>query len=140
MNSALLKGEQLSGKSANVEAGLAEAFKKTKPFDKPITVHRGLGMPPEKQVAFLEAARKAQVNGNDFEMPAYSSTSTRNEWAKTFSNGVMLEIQARKGLDLLPHGAEEEEQEFLLDKNSKFRVTGVEKVGNRNVVKLEQIV
>jgi len=140
MNSSLLDGKPLEGKSARVDAALAEAFKKVKPFKQPVTVHRGLGMSPEKQTAFLAAAKQSQANGTDFEMPAYSSTSTKQEWSKTFSNGVMLEIQAKKGLDLLPHGAEEEEQEFLLDKNSKFKVVGFGTAGNKQVVKLEQII
>lgn len=134
-------GGEASGKpSVNgpaMFAALQKQFAAARPFKPPVTVHRGITLDAATTDNLEAAARKAMGGGGAARMPGFISTST-NAYGK-FKGNVTFEIAAVHGLDVKPYSQFGHESELLLNHDSRFRVTGVERSGDRLHLKLEQI-
>ena len=99
----------------------------------PLTVYRGSKW-IEGHAAF--GVRKGDPKiGDTFSDPAYSSTSKKEGIAKEFTNATVLEVHVPKGHLVLPaselmakhEGGKSEEDEVLLPRDQKFKITGFER-------------
>ena len=133
-------GEGETGKASvngpKLHASLQKQFAAAKPFKPPVTVKRGITVPADVLAGLEASARKAMDGKGAARMPGYISTSTGGG---EFSGNVTFEIEASHGLDLKPYSHFGDEAELLLNHNSKFRVVGVERTGDKLHLKLSQI-
>lgn len=122
---------------AELHKDLQAAFQKVKPFPKPVSVIRGMTLGAQTLQKFIGAVKEAQATGGTLSHPGYVSTSTTA--MPKFKGNVELRIQATRGLDLKPYTHYPHENEVLLDHGAQFRVAGVQKVGSRYRINLEQV-
>lgn len=142
VNDQLREGKEPTGKAAEVHAGLTEAFKNAKPFDKPVTVHRGVTFKADQEqqkAEFINKLKEASQAGKALQFGGYSSTSTNANDLGIKLSDIRLEIQAVHGLDVKSFSQAPEENELLLNNNSKFTVEKYEVVGKQIRVKLKQV-
>ncbi len=141
INKALRSGKSLEGKSAKVDAELQAALKEAKPFDKPVTVYRGLQFQPGKNdlPKLLDKMKEATGTGKALQFAGYSSTTTNEKniypekgEESAFAGGVVLEIEAAHGLDMKSFSDHPNEDELLLNHNSRFTVESVEQRKDAN--------
>jgi len=108
-------------------------------------VYRGMGWDhdtPNAEKDFNEFINNIEIGG-DFELKPFTSTSTDEDMATTFAKNkkwnVVFEIDSTNGvfldgLSIVPH-----EKEVLLDKNSNFTITGIDKSDPNSVkIKIKQ--
>jgi excisionase family DNA binding protein len=131
MNAALRSGKgkvpaELRAKAAALDAALDAA----PVLDKPAVVHRGMMITADKKEAFLAQMDKLNGSKRTLTNHGYVSTSLDPQVAGVFALpenpenlSVNLEIKARKGLYLEGVTGNPGEQEFLLPRGTKFRVT-----------------
>jgi uncharacterized protein len=143
LNASLRSGDRLSEMDSKIHEGLTSAFGRAKDFKEPVSVYRGMRLPASDQGAFLKRITEAHARGEEITIPGYMSTSTSQKEAKAFATAynfptrVVLEVKAKRGLDLQSFSYVPEQKEFLLDHNSKFTVGSVKKRGELTYVTLE---
>jgi uncharacterized protein len=143
LNASLRSGDKLSEMDSKIHEGLTSAFGRAKDFKEPVNVYRGMRLPASDQGAFLKRITEAHAKGEEITIPGYMSTSTSQKEAKAFATAynfptrVVLEVKAKRGLDLQSFSYVPEQKEFLLDHNSKFTVGSVKKRGELTYVTLE---
>jgi uncharacterized protein len=143
LNASLRSGDRLSEMDSKIHEGLTSAFGRAKDFKEPVNVYRGMRLPASDQGAFLKRITEAHAKGEEITIPGYMSTSTSQKEAKAFATAynfptrVVLEVKAKRGLDLQSFSYVPEQKEFLLDHNSKFTVGSVKKRGELTYVTLE---
>jgi hypothetical protein len=143
LNASLRSGDKLSEMDSKIHEGLTSAFGRAKDFKEPVNVYRGMRLPASDQGAFLKRITEAHARGEEITIPGYMSTSTSQKEAKAFATAynfptrVVLEVKAKRGLDLQSFSYVPEQKEFLLDHNSKFTVGSVKKRGELTYVTLE---
>jgi hypothetical protein len=140
INLALRRGGELKPGLQKAHAALQSAFAKVRPFHKPVAAVRGLELEGDALRGFLRAAQHAAETGEALRVDGYMSTTTGGELHDTFSGAnVVLQVAARRGLDMKPHSNAAGENELLLNHGSMFRVRGVSQEGDRYVVKMVQV-
>lgn len=120
---------------------LPAVFESLKPFQNPVSVVRGMQLfdsePFEKMVG------EAMSSGQPIQFKGYMSTTTRtnldDKVFEQFRGNVILEIEAKQGLDVKPISRNHREDELLLNHDSKFKVTAATKEGGVLRVKMEQV-
>jgi uncharacterized protein len=143
LNASLRSGDKLSETDSKIHEGLTSAFGRAKDFKEPVSVYRGMRLPASDQGAFIKRITEAHAKGEEITIPGYMSTSTSQKEAKAFATAynfptrVVLEVKAKRGLDLQSFSYVPEQKEFLLDHNSKFTVGSVKKRGELTYVTLE---
>jgi uncharacterized protein len=143
LNASLRSGDKLSEMDGKIHEGLTSAFGRAKDFKEPVSVYRGMRLPASDQGAFIKRITEAHAKGEEITIPGYMSTSTSQKEAKAFATAynfptrVVLEVKAKRGLDLQSFSYVPEQKEFLLDHNSKFTVGSVKKRGELTYVTLE---
>jgi hypothetical protein len=143
LNASLRSGDKLSEMDGKIHEGLTSAFGRAKDFKEPVNVYRGMRLPASDQGAFIKRITEAHAKGEEITIPGYMSTSTSQKEAKAFATAynfpvrVVLEVKAKRGLDLQSFSYVPEQKEFLLDHNSKFTVGSVKKRGELTYVTLE---
>jgi hypothetical protein len=143
LNASLRSGDKLSEMDGKIHEGLTSAFSRAKDFKEPVSVYRGMRLPASDQGAFIKRITEAHAKGEEITIPGYMSTSTSQKEAKAFATAynfptrVVLEVKAKRGLDLQSFSYVPEQKEFLLDHNSKFTVGSVKKRGELTYVTLE---
>jgi hypothetical protein len=143
LNASLRSGDKLSEMDSKIHEGLTSAFGRAKDFKEPVSVYRGMRLPASDQGAFVKRITEAHAKGEEITIPGYMSTSTSQKEAKAFATAynfptrVVLEVKAKRGLDLQSFSYVPEQKEFLLDHNSKFTVGSVKKRGELTYVTLE---
>jgi hypothetical protein len=143
LNASLRSGDKLSEMDSKIHEGLTSAFGRAKDFKEPVNVYRGMRLPASDQGAFIKRITEAHAKGEEITIPGYMSTSTSQKEAKAFATAynfptrVVLEVKAKRGLDLQSFSYVPEQKEFLLDHNSKFTVGSVKKRGELTYVTLE---
>ncbi len=130
---------------------LQKAFAKAIPFDKPVTTYRAIqlgNMEDDERDALLAALDAAKSSGGTITIPGYTSTTTDKGWVDRLNVDAVVEVVARKGLDVKPYAKKPHEQELLLDHNSRFKVLGhtTEEASTpngrkftRHIIKLQQV-
>jgi hypothetical protein len=121
---------------------LQKAFDGVRTWKPPTKVWRGMEVSPEVSEAIERASRRAMDTGKAGVMPGFTSTSTSRREAAKFEEGggVLFHIAASHGLDMAPYSHSSHEGELLLNHNSRFRVTKVDRDGNGTLhVHMEQI-
>jgi hypothetical protein len=143
LNASLRSGDKLSEMDSKIHEGLTSAFGRAKDFKEPVNVYRGMRLPASDQGAFIKRITEAHAKGEEITIPGYMSTSTSQKEAKAFATAynfptrVVLEVKAKRGLDLQSFSYVPEQKEFLLDHNSRFTVGSVKKRGELTYVTLE---
>lgn len=130
---------ELSGKLLVAHQKLQDAFKKVKDFESPVVSYRALDVSKKKIDEFIANLENAAKSDGTVEFKGYLSTSTDSGFQDKWGGNVRFEIVAKRGLDARPYSDKPTEDELLLDNESKFKVSSVEKEGNRFRVKLVQI-
>jgi hypothetical protein len=107
----------------------------------PVTAYRGMRMEPAAAAAFVAKLKTESDGGKHVRIPGYTSTTTKAGELSEFGSAVTLEIEARHGLDLMPHSERPSERELLLNHNSNFEVAGIDsRPDGTHTVRLRQIV
>jgi SPP1 gp7 family putative phage head morphogenesis protein len=120
---------------------LQSAFAKAGPLPEPVTAYRGMRMEPAAAAAFVAKLKTESDGGKHVRIPGYTSTTTKAGELSEFGSAVTLEIEARHGLDLMPHSERPSERELLLNHNSNFEVAGIDsRPDGTHTVRLRQIV
>jgi SPP1 gp7 family putative phage head morphogenesis protein len=113
-------------------------FAAAKPFGPPpVVVTRGLDVDAKTTRQIEAAARKAMDKGHELVMPGFISTTT--DPGAEFSGKVKYRIAAVHGVDMKPYTQFPMEDELLLNHNSRFKVTKVERVEGEVHIHLEQL-
>lgn len=142
LNRALNKGEPLHPRDEKIDRALRMAFAKCKPFPEPVTVSRGIYLYDQEAAKFMESCKQALETGSEVLMPAYSSTTTHipDELGRTYFGGThALEMTCKYGIDLKPISLAHTENELLIDRGSRFRVTKIEQTLNGPMIHMEQL-
>ena len=145
--------DKLVGASQEIHKALAKAFAEVKPLQAPVAVRRELKIEDKDALeAYLGACQKSMKEGGLCRMAGYMSTTTSQkidtsssddliDLGTDFEGNVEVLITARKGLDVKHISAYgEEENEFLLDNNSNFRVSKIEENGGKFKIHMEHII
>jgi predicted GNAT family acetyltransferase len=125
LNAALREKSPLSGRLADMDKSLQEAFAKATPRAEPRTLYRGLPVSPQAAEAFAQEAEKAMKDGRPIVNPGYSSTTTKKEDVSDVP--LSMSISTRHGIDMSGVSKNPAEAEVLLDKGQSFRVKKVTK-------------
>lgn len=166
MNAVALGDAEASPDIKEAMRGLDDAIASAPPLTEPTTVYRGLQVPKDELGKYLANFNAAATSGKPVSMPTYTSTSIDPKVAAHFSGGddfdsVQIEIAANKGLYISAQSADGDpsksfassgakEREFLLARDSKFRVKGIKRklypksdgsggFVEKSVVELEQL-
>lgn len=103
----------------------------------PVPVHRAIqDLPKAKRENLLAAAEMAMAGGHPARMPGFASTSTT---IGKFTGDVELHINAVHGLDVKPYSHFSTENELLLNHNSHFVVTKVDRNSDPPTIHMDQI-
>jgi uncharacterized protein len=146
INGELREGVE-DGKHAATIKTLREAFSKAPELKDPVTVFRGVTLPPAAFAKLNADMKAAWADKRPVEMQGFQSTSMDFSIASGFSRGhagnVVFEIKAKKGISA-DAVSKFSESEFLLDHGSKFRVLGartvtVSKGKTQRVIQMEQV-
>jgi hypothetical protein len=117
-------------------SALRDQFKRAKPIRPPVTVRRGVKVSPDAAARFEAAAAKALATGGVVTLPGFQSATT----GTPFQGKLQMEIEAVHGLDVKPYSHFGEEEELLLDHDSRYHVRAVSKDPDGTVrVKLAQL-
>lgn len=123
---------------------LHRAFLAAKVSKEPVTVYRGEhGQYSDEVTAKLKAQfMQAYQTGQPFVMKGFVSASSSKDWIdKNKSYRIVMEIKARKGLDVRPLSNLRNENEFLMKHGTKFRITDHEVLPDgRDKFYMEQLV
>lgn len=127
LNKVLRAGEDV-GRWSEVHEGLRGAFAKVKPTPKPVTSYRWVANNPEL-IALFE---KAASTGPQVQLKGYISTSTQEDMITDMNNksdadNIKYVINCREGLDVRPYSSLPQEDELLLNHNSRFRIESVQR-------------
>ncbi len=125
---------------------MKSVFEKTEPLSEPMTVYRGMNFNKDKdRDEFISKLSDAKNGGKGLNLAGYTSTTSDKNMAKNFMEGkpgrdVHIEIEAKKGVDLSKYSKYPKEKEFLLDHNSKFKVSEIIKHPNgSHTVRMKQV-
>ena len=142
INTALREGRPLQGHLADVSRRIDQIIARAQPLNEPALVYRGIGLEKSAGEKLLADFARAAKTGEAVNFPAYTSTTTDPENAEGFGNVgddmFTFEIAARHGLYVANDFTHEyaAENEFLLPRNSKFRVGGIREVKQRGLPNL----
>jgi hypothetical protein len=140
INGALRKGEPVPEHLQAVHEKLESAFAKAPILKQPVSVLRGMDLPPEHLASFLHAALASKETGEPLAMAGYTSTATGAKMAPGFKGNIEVRIAAVHGLDMMPVSHFPQERELLLGNNSQFRVAKVEKTSKgKYIIHMEQV-
>ena len=141
LNGHLREGGTVPPEIAAHHAALQSAMSKVGTLPEPVTVHRGMRLKPEQAAAFVARLKAESVGGKTVQLPGYTSTSTSPGAEKSFGSAVHVQIEARRGLDMMPHSKRPAEHELLLGHNERYEVAGIDdRGGGKYTVRLRQIV
>jgi hypothetical protein len=108
-----------------MHAQLQSLFAKNPDLPEPVTVLRGLNLPPDQAEELIAALSAHAEEGTAWTHTGYASTST-DPATEDYGN-VTLVIRATNGVDTTPvTRGDPTEREFLLNHNSRFTVEDVE--------------
>ncbi len=141
LNQALRGGGDLPANELRlrrVQEGLQAAFTRARPLAAPVQVARGMNLGAAPLHEFATRMEDALKTGAAVKVGGYTSTSTGGI-KPDFAGNVEVHITAKRGLDLGPYSYNPEEKELLLDHNSEFKPTKVERVGGKLIVHMEQV-
>jgi hypothetical protein len=116
---------------------LQSAFRKAQPFNPPVLVSRGLSIDNKGLNGFLKGFQDAQKDKTIYVMGGYVSCSVGPN--VIFGGNVHMHINAVHGIDMFSISLYPEEREFLINHNSRFRVTDVKMMGNVWKIYLDQL-
>lgn len=166
LNQKLRDGETLTPKEQRTAELLDSAIEKAGVRDEPLKVYRGIEVPqpPGPSVGLSEDdirnkvadfAEKRYPVGKEITLgPNYQSASLDVQAPLDHSisrthPGIIFEIQARTGLDASSLSGFDDEDEFLMGRDRRFRVLGVtryaefdrpdDRIAKRTVVRLEEL-
>ncbi len=110
---------------------------------KPVTVYRGEHFLNDKALIakMINNFDGAFTSGETVAMKGFISTSSDRKWIDERKDyPVMFEIKAKSGLDMRPLSHLRNENEFLIEHGSLFKVTGHDKLEDgRHLFRLEQL-
>lgn len=139
MNKALYGGKPSAADLKEVtptHKALQSAFAVAKPFDHPVQVQRAMQLDPHTLHAYVSKLQAAHDAGGEVELKGYQSTATGPD--NKFKGNVQISIAAVHGLDLKPYSHSPDENELLLNTNSKFKVKSITVKGGVHHIELEQ--
>lgn len=127
INRHLRTGSALSEKAAKMCDQIHQVMKHLKPFEKPLTVWRGLRLKQADEAELVGKMRAAAESGQPIEMQGFISTSRDPSVSGYFTRtrGMYFEIRARKGVYMESITTSPGEDELLLDHGSRFKVHAV---------------
>jgi ADP-ribosyltransferase exoenzyme len=118
---------------------MQDAFAKTKPFDVPLTVTRGMKFNPGPATDnFLKPFKDAAGTDTLIPLTGYISTGTTGT-PSDFDGNIEFVILAKQALDLQPYSQFPKEKELLLNHNTPVKVHSCTLTGNKWTVTVEQI-
>jgi ADP-ribosyltransferase exoenzyme len=118
---------------------MQDAFAKTKPFDDPLKVTRGVKFTPGPDTdEFLKPFRDAAGTDALVPLTGYISTGTAGT-PQDFDGNIEFVILAKQALDLTPYSQFPEEKELLLNHNTPVKVHSCTQSGGKWTVTVEQI-
>ncbi len=144
MNGQLRKGRDVPEDYAKIHDRLQTAFAKAKVLPHPVHVVRGMDLskPEDAETlnSLLHAALAAKETGEPLQLAGYTSTATGNKIDPNFRGNVEMRIAAVHGLDMMPVSHFPHEKELLLNHNSQFKVSKVERTKKgKYILHLEQL-
>lgn len=95
-------------------------------------VYRGINLSDEQVKDFKE--------GEAVVFSSFSSASRRKQFSEQFSKSVGFVIQSKTGKYIQPFSVNKYEEEVLLPPGAKFKVIKKDRVGNRWLIELEEVV
>ncbi len=122
INSLLREGKLPYANLIKTHEALQSLFDKAKPFEKPVTVYRGMNLRLADTEKFLGMVKEALESGKEIRFGGYLSTTTSPRIASNFGSGVRLEIEADKGIDCKSFSLAKQEDELLLNDGTHFAV------------------
>jgi hypothetical protein len=125
--------------NAKLHERLQSAFGKAKPFHPPIKIARGAKLAGKTLTDFLNEVNTAQKNNSTFTMKGYLSCTVGDKVLAGFDGNINAHIHAVLGLDLLPVSLFPQENEFVLNHNSKFKVIQFKHIGTKYILECEQV-
>lgn len=123
---------------AKEDADLQKAFAKVQAFSSPVRVNRLINLDDSTLATFLAQARASESGGAPVTYAGYQGAAT-GAVPSIVQGNVEMRINAVHGLDLKPYTHHPHMTELLLNHNSQYKVTGVNKVGNRWVIDYDQL-
>ncbi len=142
INNALREKTKMSDADATTAANLDAFFKSISPLEDPQLVFRGISIPKYNIDNFM----KSMTPGSKVSFPEFLSCTVNPVVADGFTSGgvsIAVEIMAHRGAFVRPGSSCKQEDEFLIPRDSKFRVIGTKEVqwagSKKTVIQMEQI-
>jgi hypothetical protein len=118
---------------------IQDAFAKTKPFDVPLKVTRGVKFTPGPDTdEFLKPFKDAAGTDTLVPLTGYISTGSAGT-PEHFDGNIEFVIVTKQALDLTPYSQFPEEKELLLNHNTPVKVHSCTQSGGKWTVTVEQI-